>query len=398
MARLLPDWISGFTEYSEGTESPRLFRKWAAVGVVAAALQRRTNVRTRTGPIYPNDFILLVSRPGVGKTNAVNLAEHFLRKLKVNILPTAVTKEQLYNEMQAKADRRPDPVHQILTTCAAVALPDELGVFIRHKDFDFMQDLIKLYDCIKLFIYATKNAGVNRLENVALTILGGTQPETLRKILPPEAFGMGFAARLILVYSNERIKLGVFSGGEMDAAVENMLTQDLKEISELSGKYVFEDKASELIEHWYVGGMKPEPSDRRLESYNQRRLLHLLKLCMIHAAARHNDLIIGLKDVQDAVELMLVTEQDMALCFQSMGEGNAITQLENVYSFILGEFAKGGNKGVEEHIVRDALLREMPIYTLRAAFNELSLAGWVRFVGEVEGNRLVYPTRKQMVK
>lgn len=398
MARLLNDWINSFLEYTEGTEAPRLFRRWAAIGVISAVLQRRVWIKTRTGPIYPNDFILLVSKPGVGKTNAINQAEHFLRKTKVNILPTSVTKEKLYIDLQAKAERRADPVLQIVTSSTGVALPDELGVFIRHKDFDFMSDLIKLYDCIKLFTYETKNAGSNRLENVALTILGGTQPESLRKILPPEAFGMGFAARLILVYSSDRQKLGVFDEVDLDAAAETHLIADLQKIFEISGKYVYEEKAAGLIEDWYSSGMKPEPVDRRLESYCQRRLLHLLKLCIIHAAARRQELIITERDVEDARDLMLLTEIEMPLCFQSMGEGNAITAIENVYSFIIDAHAKAGNKGVDEWKVRDALLREMPIYQLRAALSELQHAGWVRFVGNTEGTRIVYPIRKQVVK
>lgn len=387
-------------DYSEGIESPRLFRKWAAIGAVGAALQRRTYTLTRTGPIYPNDFILLVARPGVGKTVAIDLAQHFLRRLgeKLHILPSSVTKEKMYEEMQKNAVRTVDGTSNVLSMCSAVALPDELGVFIRPKDFEFLQDLIKLYDCIKLFTYATKNAGSNRLENVSLTILGGTQPDTLRKILPPEAFGMGFAARLILIYSSEKRRMSVFDGGKMlDASVDEMLTHDLKEVFNLSGKYVFSTDAVKYIEEWNSNGMKPEPHDRRLESYNTRRVIHMLKLCMVSAASRGDELLITERDAEFARQTMLEAEGEMSLCFQSMGENSSITQVENVYAFIVAEYEKSGKKGVEEWKIRDMLLREMPIYAIKTAFQEMHGAGWVTYTGDTEGMRLVFPARRASV-
>lgn len=71
------DWISTFLDYTDGLPSPELFRKWAAIGTVAGALERRVWCSTARSKLYPNLFILLVSSPGVGK--CLERSERILR-------------------------------------------------------------------------------------------------------------------------------------------------------------------------------------------------------------------------------------------------------------------------------------------------------------------------------
>lgn len=345
--------------------------------------------------LFPNEFILLVSKPGIGKTVSIDLIENLLRQVDdgINILPTTSTKEQIYNEFQGKAIRKVNGA-DFETMCSAVALPDELGIFIRSKDFDFMQDLIKFYDCKKLFTYKIKHGEGNRLENISLTIIGGTQPDTLRKILPSEAFGMGFAARLVLVYSDERIRHSVFGRAELDKAQEALLAADLRTIYKLSGKYVFTSDAERLLETWYSGGCQPVPSDRRLASYVERRLLHTFKLSIIFAAAAGDNLIIEAEHVQSAIDFLIQTEEDMPKAFSAMGENSSINQIENVYSFLCGEAPKHKGGGVPEHLVRDVLIREMPIYSVKQTLQEMQFSGWIELSTGEEGQRLIFAKRK----
>lgn len=334
----------------------------------------------------------MVSHPGVGKTQAISIVEHFLSKhSQIHILPTTVTREQLYNEMQEHSVRKINGV-DIEIMCSSVALPDELGVFVKPRDFEFMQDLTKFYDCRQLFTYKTKNAGENRLENISMTILGGTQPETLRKILPPEAFGMGFAARFVLVFSNEEVRQPPFSGPPLDQVLEQGLINDLKTITQLSGEFLFHKDSEKKIEAWYAEGMIPAPSDRRLLSYSKRRLLHWLKLCIIVCASESDHTLITPSHVDLAKDIMLETETEMALSFSAMGEASSISQIENVYSFITAEHTRT-KRGIEEWKVRDMLIREMPLYAIKSAMQEMENAGWIKIGPGDEGKRLIYPGR-----
>lgn len=333
-----------------------------------------------------------MSTPGIGKTVSIDIIENLLRATsdQINLLPTTSTKEQIYNEFQQKAIKFNGAEEAM---CSAVALPDELGIFIRSKDFDFMQDLIKFYDCKKLFTYKIKHGEGNRLENISLTIVGGTQPDTLRKILPPEAFGMGFAARLILVYSDTRIRHSVFGRTELDKATETLLVQDLKEIFKLSGKYVFSNDAEQLLETWYASGCKPVPSDRRLASYIERRLLHVFKLSIIMAAVQSNNLIIEADHVRDAIAWLIETEENMPKAFSAMGEHSSIGAIQNVHAFALGLLSQYP-KGIPEHLIRDNLLRESHVMGIKAMLNEMVYSGWLEISPGEEGQRLIFPKQK----
>ena len=39
--RRLPDFIDSFMEYTDNSEAPAVFRKWVAVSIVAAVMQRK---------------------------------------------------------------------------------------------------------------------------------------------------------------------------------------------------------------------------------------------------------------------------------------------------------------------------------------------------------------------
>ena len=72
LPRKLHSWIAGYEEYTSLTPAPDIYRKWAAVSCVAGALERRVWVKTNSGTLYPNLFLLFVGPPGTGKDPAIN--------------------------------------------------------------------------------------------------------------------------------------------------------------------------------------------------------------------------------------------------------------------------------------------------------------------------------------
>lgn len=62
MPRKLRSFIDGFVEYTDGRGSPRIYRKWTAIFIVAAALERKAWITTTKGRLFPNKYIVLVGR------------------------------------------------------------------------------------------------------------------------------------------------------------------------------------------------------------------------------------------------------------------------------------------------------------------------------------------------
>lgn len=67
--------IDEFVQDTRGTESPELFRRWAAIAMVAGLLQRRVWCDIGKGKLFANQYILLVSPPGVGKSIVLKRVE-----------------------------------------------------------------------------------------------------------------------------------------------------------------------------------------------------------------------------------------------------------------------------------------------------------------------------------
>ena len=78
--RKLESWIGQFVQYTDNIESPEIFRKWSAISTIAAVLQRKVYMRTQSA-LYPNLYVFLVARAGVGKTRAIYAADEFVRKI-----------------------------------------------------------------------------------------------------------------------------------------------------------------------------------------------------------------------------------------------------------------------------------------------------------------------------
>ncbi|KKL16209.1 hypothetical protein LCGC14_2497870, partial [marine sediment metagenome] len=80
--RRLNDWVSGYIEYSQETESPLSYHVWTGISLLAAALQRRVYIRWGYEILYPNMYIVLVGPSGkCRKGSAMNLGKDIITGL-----------------------------------------------------------------------------------------------------------------------------------------------------------------------------------------------------------------------------------------------------------------------------------------------------------------------------
>src|SRR5215471_4394482 len=90
--RRLSSWIEVFLDFTEDKKSPSIFKKWAAIAAIAAAMERRIWIRTKTDIVYANLYIFLVGPPATGKTVAMRLSSKLLRGTEgLHVAPTSVS-------------------------------------------------------------------------------------------------------------------------------------------------------------------------------------------------------------------------------------------------------------------------------------------------------------------
>lgn len=297
---------------------------------------------TAGAPIYPNLYTLLVSPPGVGKSQAINVAyDMWTRVPELHMAPDNVTKASLLDALE-------DSRRQVLlspTTAidyhTMLIAASEFGVFVPAHDLEFLSALNHIYD--NPSSYKEDRRTTKKKLNISfpqLTILAGTQPQYLANLLPETAWGMGFTSRIIFVYSGEPINVPLFGVPELSKPHRDSLVTDLCHIASLFGQYRFTAEVEGELEMWNREGRKPAPDHTKLAHYNARRIMHILKLCMVSAISRSDQLLITLEDYTRAKAWLLAAEVYMPDIFRAMVLRSDNDLLQDLHFFMWQLYAK----------------------------------------------------------
>lgn len=328
------DWIESFLDHTEGLPTPDIFRLWAGISAVAGALERRVWIETSRSRLYPNMYVLLVGRPGVGKSQAIAPVGDLWRLCKgVHVAPDNLTKAALIDAVDA-ASRRiiRSETEMVEYHSLAVASP-EFGVLVPAHDLEFLNTLNHLYDNPPSYRENRRSMGDNQIDisNPQLNLLGGTQPAYLANLLPEEAWGMGFTARLLLVYSGEKKKVPLFRMQEVRGGYKELVA-GLTAFTKLFGKIEFDQEAQTLAEDWADAGCPPVPEHSKLENYVSRRIIHVLKLATISAVSAGNPSVTA-KDFTRARDWLLQAETAMPDIFREMVQRSDVQVIQELHFF-----------------------------------------------------------------
>ena len=356
-------WIETFIAHTSSTSSPEIFRKWAAISCIAAALERKVWVTTAGSRLYPNLYTILCAPPGVGKTEVTWRVRELLASLEeLHLSPSSVTKASLIDELN-EADRK---IVRVQDNPAVVAFNslmiciNELGVLLPAYDNEFMNTLTDLYDC-KQYGEKRRTSKVDiQIDAPQLNVLGACTPAYLNHTLPEGAWDQGFMSRTIVVFAGERIIRSLFEAPENNAEEYELLKDELALIFERYGEITFSVKAKELIDTWYLTGCAPSPDHPKLIGYNQRRIVHLLKLCMVSVADRKG-VEITEEDFERALTWLLEIEVYMPEVFKAMSAGGPGRIIEEAWHYIFTIHAKE-QKPVSEHRLMQWLQERVPVH------------------------------------
>jgi hypothetical protein len=371
MARQLKSFIDGVLEYTEGRGSPRLYRKWTAIFIVASALERKAWITTTKGQLFPNKYVILVGPAGVGKSLCTRLAHDLLGSLRTPetpffIAPTSVTKASLIDRLDEAERRivRPSESPSVVQFNSLQIVANEFGVFLPAWEAEFMNTLTDLWDCGR---YAeSRRTGNTKLDipNTQLNLFSATTPAQLINLLPEGAWEQGFMSRVLMVYSGETAFTDLFAELDTDGKLYAALEHDLRDIYKIYGQMSVDIETQEALNDWGRSGGPPIPDHPKLVTYRQRRIAHLLKLCIISAAACDSARIITLEHFAEALDWLLELEHHMPDIFKSLKLGGDARAIEECYHFIYQKFHKLGKKPVPEHVIIAFLQERVPAHNV----------------------------------
>ena len=339
MARNLPDWLDGFVELTENSEPPLMFRKWAGISAIAAALQRKVRVEFGLSlTFYPNLYIVLVGPSATGKGTAMKFASDIIEQIPtIRLSAQATSLQALIRRMK---DTNLTDINELTGTqtyhSSLTIFSTEFTVFLGYHNQELIAALCEWYDCHNRWTYETIARKKEEIIGVWVNLFAGTTPDAIQASLPIESIGGGLTSRIIFVVEEKRGKLVIIpSKTEREIQLQQMLVYDLEAINRLSGPMQYTEGFLEIYSDWCRNAELHKPFyDKKFDGYCGRRRKHLITLSMVCCASRSDDMIITSEDIERAIFLLAEAEIKMGKVFKGMGRSGTADLLNDAIVFI----------------------------------------------------------------
>lgn len=329
--RLLPNFLTGYMEYTKHSEAPDAFHFWTGVSTIAGALRRRVWIDQRYFQWVPNFYIIFVAPPGiVQKSTTANIGMKLLKQLprdrNIHFGPDSATWQALIEEMGRCSDLF-ETNGKFMRMSAITIVAGELGTFLNPSDTEQVDALVSLWDGqLGEWRKATKTMGTDSLVNPWINLIGCTTPTWITRTFPDYMIGGGFTSRAVFVYAEEKRRLVAYPGRDdtqFDPELEQRLVHDLTMIADMKGPMYLTNDAYTLGEKWYAefhGSIPPHLQTETFGGYVARKQTHIHKLAMVLSAAESSVLSVEKHHLEQAIAIVTSLEHDMPRIFEKIGQ------------------------------------------------------------------------------
>jgi hypothetical protein len=337
------DFFAHYLDYTSGTEVPAHANRWSAIGMLGAWLGRDVHVKFGSAKLYANQYIMLLGEAGSKKSTAIKTAKRTLKAAGYeNFSAEKISKEKFLSELAKQSGQATTGgLNNILDQqlfgeiddCdyrETWIVADEFNEFFANNIFEFCSTLGNLWDYEGKYENSVKHGESVVIPNPYVNILSGNTPTTFSTTFPVESIGQGFFSRILAVHIRASGRKITRPKNPSDDETSEVLERLLAIKQYHTGEVTVTEETWELIDRIYQN-WKGIP-DSRFESYSNRRLTHLLKIALIHAASRLSETIDPI-DIKRANTVMDYTEHFMPDAY--------------------GEFGTARNSGMTHKIIKE---------------------------------------------
>lgn len=353
MSRILKkSWHEAFFEcVSPHTDAPDNFITWAAISLIGATLKNNVHFEIGTYILYPNQFIVLVAPPGVGKGTAMNIIGDLNDDTKlgavgkiVNTLSDRITAEKIIECIADGWNTAPTIKNMQLIfgskdhTC--LLFSEELRVLLGASEW--MLTFLEVAWSQKRFEYQTKNKGSVFIDDMCCSLLAASVPDFLRNVNKEASMVIsgGFSSRCLFIYAESPSKNlpwpePLKKNSRSKALYDNLLL-DLKEISRLSGEFTVAADARVILEKFLDQNkiLAKEDSMEAIVNFRARIKAHVLKLAMVFSVSSRDSLVINGIDMTNAIIEVNKVIGNLERLFRGAGDSLDASITARVLDFI----------------------------------------------------------------
>lgn len=340
-------------------------------------------METSAGKIFPNLFIMLVARPGVGKSLIVNPVLDLWKACPLlRVGSQTMTYASYIDETKAALKERTLGGTNFKSSALLLGA-SEFGSLTPAYDQSLLTRMADIYDGREEFDSSTRGGeGIIKLFAPLVHILVGITPKFLGSVVPDTAWQQGFMARFHILYSDEHTKLTkeqMFYPQKLIAEKKKLAAEATKKLTKIChfyGEFTWEPDAAEELFLWNTAGLPPVPTHPKLETYCTRRFVHTIKLCMIVAAAsfRH---VINMNDFQIAKKLLLSSEETLADTFVAMNQTAEAEQIDQIYHWLTLQMTRSPT-GIPMPAFQTFLGTICGVHMLERMYNHLEISDVIR--------------------
>lgn len=331
MPRILgKPWLDAFEEYTDWMEAPREWLLWSGISALSSTLKRNCYLWYRGIKFYPNQYIIFVGPPGIGKGEAINKGYEIANEAKsINYIRDWHTPQEILEELAIGFQHLNIKPGQVVTTsivqdhtCCIMA--PELAVFLQQ--YDNLHSLMCAWWDQNKFDYKTKNKGKHVIEDMSVSLIGGCVPDYVRSLTKDRmaAITGGFTARTIFVYAIDKYQLVDQNFGIPTQKLQDLkdgLVNDLKHISTIQGELSVEKSATKLWEEVYREHNKRGVIDSDASTnFKSRISSHIIKTAISISLSESDFLIITRDQLKRAITYVEGIRDKVDIVFRTVGE------------------------------------------------------------------------------
>jgi|TARA_B110000263_G_C15290190_1_gene502867 hypothetical protein len=297
------NWLQDVTDSASELEPPQAFFYWSAMCALASTVNGNVYLDRHSYRLYPNIYVMLIADSGLRKGVPINLAKRLARAAKANRVISGRNSIQAVIQVLGKSTSLEGG--GMIKTAKGFLISGEFSNFI-VKDEEALTILTDLYDSgyNDEWENTLKHSGVDKLKSVNLTMLGASNPTHFEAVVSKRDVEGGFIARTFLIYEEKKHTLNSLAFTPDKIPNEEKLGEWLKKIRDVKGAFTWGDGAQRHYDEWYIKYNR-DTAKRKLKDKTgtaSRFEDHVLKVAMLISLSKSVDLVIGIEDIQEAID------------------------------------------------------------------------------------------------